>query len=104
MNRYQSRFVQALLGLCFCLLPPSPLAAQDREEAGQPIGKISVVNNLILLELDEGALGHEHLFDQKHRTIRFTPERAGYRVEDLPLHWDAEFGQKITDPKVSLHN
>jgi len=56
------------------------------------------------MELDEGALGHENLFDLGRHSIRFTPGPAGYRVENLPLQWDADFGQKLTDPKVALHN
>ena len=101
---HRLRCFQLLAGLCTALLLASPLAAQDREEPGKPIGKVSVVDNLILLELDEGALGHEHLFDLGHRTLRFTPGKTGYRVENVALQWDGDFGQKITDPKVTLHN
>ena len=78
--------------------------AQEREEPGKPIGKVSVVGNLILMELDEGALGRQNLFDLGGDRLRFTPSREGYRVENLPLQWDADFGEKITDPHVALHN
>lgn len=77
---------------------------QEREEPGKPIGKVSIVGNLILIELDEGALGRQNLFDLGGHSLRFTPTREGYRVENLPLQWDSDFGQKITDPLVALHN
>lgn len=89
--------------LCAALLASSGARAQDRDEPGKPIGKVSVVGNLILLELDEGALGRQNLFDLGQHTLRFTPGQSGYRVENLPLHWDPDFGQKIAEPKVTLH-
>ena len=78
--------------------------AQEREEPGKPIGKVSVVGNLILMELDKGALGRQNLFDLGQHTLRFTPGCAGYRVENLPLKWDADFGQQVSCPQVTLHN
>ena len=85
-------------------LQASGVCAQEREEQGKLIGKVSVVGNLILMELDEGALGKENPFDLGGHSLRFTPTRQGYRVENLPLEWDADFGQKITEPHVALHN
>ena len=35
------------------------------------------------MTLDEGVLGKANLFDLAHRTLRFTPEGARYRVENL---------------------
>ena len=96
------RFELALLFVS--LLLATGVCAQEREEPGKPIGKVSVVRNLILMELDEGALGRENLFDLGQHSLRFTPAREGYRVENLPLQWDADFGQKITEPRVALHN
>jgi hypothetical protein len=94
------------LSLVFCvtLLLGKGVRAQEREGPGKPSGKVSVVRNLILMELDEGALGRENLFDLGRHTFRFTPGRAGYRVENLPLKWDADFGQQITDPRLTLHS
>ncbi len=66
-------FFLALLILCTAFLPQSSAFAQDRDVPGKPIGKVSVQGNLILLELDEGALGHQNLFDLGQRTLRFTP-------------------------------
>ena len=97
-------FFQRMLIVCAILVLPTAARAQERDEPGKPIGKVSVVGNLILMELDEGALGQENLFDLGRHTLRFTPGSGGYRVENLPLRWDAEFGQQITDPRVTLHN
>jgi hypothetical protein len=52
------------------LLLATAACAQEREEPGKPIGKVSVVGNLILMELDEGALGRENLFDLGGHTLR----------------------------------
>src|SRR4029077_15334290 len=37
------------------------------------------------------------------RTLRFTPERSGYRVENAPLHWDSDFGPETAGAEVTLH-
>lgn len=96
--------MQVLLMLCATLLLPAAAVAQEREAPGKVIGKVSVTGNLVLMELDEGALGRENLFDLGKRSLRFTPAQDGYRVENLPLQWDADFGQKISEPHVTLHN
>jgi hypothetical protein len=101
------RIVPILRGtaiVCALLFLATMGFAQDREAPGKPIGKVSVVGNLILLELDEGALGQEHLFDLGQRTLRFTPGKNGYRVENASLAWDSDFGQEVKDSKVTLHN
>jgi hypothetical protein len=98
-----NRFLSGLLPIVFVALVPA-LHAQEREPSGRPIGRVSVHGDLILLELDDGALGKQNLFDLGQRTLRFTPERAGYGVEELPLAWDANFGQKMNDSQVTLHN
>jgi hypothetical protein len=103
--RLNSLVFRVLLISCFVLLLPShALRAQDWEAPGKPIGKASVDGNLILLELDEGALGQQKLFDLGQRTLRFTPASAGYRVENVPLNWDADFGQPLSGHDVTLKN
>ena len=87
-----------------CLLVGCPAYAQQFDQAGHSIGKVSVLGRLILMELNPGAFGQQNLFDLNGRTLRFTPDGAGYRVANLPLEWDANFGDKITDPNVALHN
>ena len=104
MTRRQRLVFELSLIVCVTLLPGNGVRAQEREEPGKPVGKVSVVGNLILMELDEGALGRENLFDLGRHTLRFTPGGAGYRVENLPLKWDGDFGQQITDPRVTLHS
>ena len=98
------RFLPILLLFSLALLPALSARAQERETPGHSIGKVSVVGNLILMELNEGALGQQNLFDLNQRTLRFTPDGSGYQVENLPLQWDADFGEQIKNPNVALHN
>src|SRR5262245_36757882 len=91
-------------GLLLALTLSGYLSAQGRQDPGRPIGKVSVQGDLILMELDEGALGKANLFDLVRHTVRFTPEAGGYRVENLPFHWDPEFGGEFTGGQLALHN
>ena len=105
MNRHSHPILPvALAALLGFSLIQTPLHAQVRQEPGKSIGKVSPVGDLILLELDEGALGKQNLFDLNHRTIRFTPAGSGFRVENLPLQWDAEFGDEVKGSDVTLRN
>ena len=56
------------------------------------------------MELDEAVLGQEKLFNLEGRTLRFTPDPAGYRISNLPLEWDPEFGTQLSGAQVTLHN
>jgi hypothetical protein len=80
----------------------SPLAAQRPQ--GRPIGKVTTMGNLIHIEVDEGVLAAEHRFDLDRRTLRFTPQAGGYRVENVPLRWDPEFGSALQGNTVTLRN
>ncbi|HEX6973061.1 MAG TPA: hypothetical protein VF147_01605 [Vicinamibacterales bacterium] len=98
MSTHSLRRSLAALATTFFIaatVPPSTLA-QQRQEPGRSIGKISTEGNLIVMELDEGALGTANMFDLEGRTLRFTPETGGYRGENVPLKWDAEFGSEMT--------
>jgi hypothetical protein len=77
--------------------------AQNRREPGHPIGTVTTQGNLVVLTLNEGALGKANLFDLAQHTVRFTPAGSGYKVENSALRWDSEFGSEITSSKVSLH-
>ena len=88
------RRIIALLAL------PSFVVAQ--RQPGHPIGKVTTIGNLIHLELDSGVIAPERLFDLDHRTLRFTPDGAGFRVENLPLAWDAEFGVPLSVGPAAL--
>jgi hypothetical protein len=65
---------------------------------------VTTIGNLIHLELDSGAISPERLFDLDHRTLRFTPDRGGYRVENVPVVWDADFGPALTSGVATLKN
>jgi hypothetical protein len=78
--------------------------AQGRQEAGRSIGAISTQGDLIVMTLDEGALGKADLFDLTHRTLRFTPDGSRYRVENLPVRWDPDFGPEMTGSQAALKN
>src|SRR6187431_3311182 len=82
------------------------LAAQNQQTAGKPIGSISTHGDLIVLTLDEGALGHANLFDLEKHTLRFTPDSGGYRVENAAFTWDPAFGDELpvrTRTSIALH-
>jgi hypothetical protein len=85
------------------LIALSPSLAAQRSQ-GHPIGKVTTIGNLIHLEIDDGAVSPERLFDLDHKTLRFTPDGAGYRVETGPLVWDADFGPALTSPTATLTN
>jgi hypothetical protein len=104
VTRTKGRLLAMLLVLCAVLLPLTSAHAQERDAPGKPIGKVSVVGHLIRMELDKDALGQQNLFDLSQHTLRFTPGSAGYRVENLPLGWDGEFGEQVNGHPVALHN
>jgi hypothetical protein len=74
------------------------------QEPGKSIGFISTRGNLVVFTLNGGVLGKANLFDLAGRTVRFTLDGAGYRVETGVLKWDAEFGSELTSRQVSLKN
>ncbi len=86
-----------LLALC-----PLVGGAQFRQEPGHSIGTVTKQGNLIVMTLDEGVLGRANLFNLAHRTLRFTPDGSGYRVENLAVQWDPEFGSEMTGSEASL--
>ncbi|HTE45311.1 MAG TPA: hypothetical protein VK636_08730, partial [Gemmatimonadaceae bacterium] len=79
-----------------------PVLLPAQRQPGHPIGKVTAVGNLIHLELDSGAVAPERLFDLDHRTLRFTPDGNGYRVENVGLQWDADFGPAVTAGTATL--
>ena len=89
--------------LLSCVLIVALSHAQQDNEPGRSIGKISVSGDLIILELDDGALGKANLFDLTGHTLRFTPEGSRYGVQNEPLHWDPDYGPELTGAEASLH-
>lgn len=89
----------------FGVLPRHDVAhTQGRQEPGRSIGTIRTQGDLIVMTLNEGALGKANMFDLVRHTLRFTPEGPGYRAENLALKWDSEFGSALTGSQVMLHN
>lgn len=78
------------------------LSAQYRRMQGHPIGTVTTRGNLIVLELDSGAVAPPNLFDLAHRTLRLTPHGSGYQVENLTERWDDEIGSPIDSSQVTL--
>ncbi len=90
------------VAIVLALVSPTCLPAQ--RPPGHPIGKVTTIGNLIHLELDSGAVAPERLFDLDHRTLRFTPDGSEYRVENVGLQWDGDFGPAISGGTVALRN
>jgi hypothetical protein len=93
----------AVLILCGMLLSTTWSYAQQDDKLGHSIGKVSIRGDLIVMELDEGALGKANLFDLTGHTLRFTPVGSRYRVENGPLHWDSDFGAELIGAQAVLH-
>jgi hypothetical protein len=90
--------------MVFITLLCSVASAQTRQEPGRSIGTIRTQGDLIVMTLNDGALGKANMFDLVRRTLRFTPDGTGYRAENVALKWDADFGAAITNPQVTLRN
>lgn len=54
------------------------------------------------MELNDGALGKANLFNLTGRTLRFLPEGRQYRIENLALQWDPEYGAELAGAEVDL--
>lgn len=91
--------VLVTLGLC-----SARCRAQFEPEPGHSIGTVTTRSKLILLTLNNDALGRTNLFNLAHHTLRFTPANGGYRVQNLPFSWDADFGSPLTTSQVDLKN
>ncbi|HKD86104.1 MAG TPA: hypothetical protein VKB58_15225 [Terriglobales bacterium] len=84
-------------------LTVSPMAgAQGRMSPGKPIGTVTTQGSLIILTLNEDAVGKPHLFDLEHHTVRFTLDGTRYRVETVGEKWDDDFGTEMKDPHATL--
>lgn len=86
------------------LLGVPPARAQYRQEQGHSIGTVTRQGNLIVLTLNEDVLGKANLFNLAHHTLRFTPEGSRYRVENIPLQWNPDFGPEMPGSDASLKN
>ncbi|MEX1183568.1 MAG: hypothetical protein WEF86_10075 [Gemmatimonadota bacterium] len=95
MTMRRALIVIGLLALPTCLLAQRP--------PGRTVGDVTTIGNLIHLELEPGAVVPARPFDLDQRTLRFSPEDVGYRVENVALQWDDQFGTE-TDSAVTLRN
>ena len=50
------------LSLLLCFLWPLPTTSGAADEGGHSIGKVSTTGHLIVVEMNEGALGQQNLF------------------------------------------
>jgi hypothetical protein len=97
------RFLVRRRLILFCAIATAILApAQDRMTPGRSIGAVTTHGNLIIVTLNENALGKSHLFDLAHRTVRFTPDGTRYRAEALPEAWDNDYGTEMKDSHATL--
>ena len=92
----------AVLVLWGLLLIARFLHAQQDNVPGHSIGRVSTQADLIVMELDDSALGKANLFDLTGRTLRFTPDRSGYRVESGPLNWESDYGPELANAEADL--
>jgi hypothetical protein len=98
----QRRAMIATFAAVLLVLLSSTAHAQFNREPGKSIGTVTTHGNLVVLTLNEDALGPKNFFDLDHRTLRFTPAGNGYRVENLPLRWDADFGAEMPNDRATL--
>lgn len=71
------------------------LACVAGEAIAQPAHIASFDDHVVILELAPADVLPANLLDLAGRTVRFTPVVGGYRAENLPLIWDADFGSTI---------
>jgi hypothetical protein len=89
---------------CALLLITTLSSAQQDDDPGRSIGKVSTKGDLIVMELDDGVLGKANLFNLTGHTLRFIPEGRQYRIEIEPLRWDADYGPVFAGVEADLQN
>jgi hypothetical protein len=104
LHRCRTVVSLSAVSLTLLLVGAADAPAQFRAGPGKSLGTVSTQGKLIVLTLDDGALGTANLFDLAHRTIRFTPAGSRYRIERLPLAWDADFGAAMPGSEATLKN
>ena len=100
-TRWQNPFLLAVVGVLALNVAGH---GQGRQEPGKSIGTVAVQGSLIVMTLNDGALGRAHLFDLAHRTLRFIPDGSRYRVENTAPQWDSDFGPQMTGSQATLTN
>ena len=69
---------------------------------GQVSGSVHTTGEVAVLELDEGVVSDQNLFDLDGRTLRFSPDGSGFRAQNLPLEWVAEQGEPLRGRELEL--
>ena len=92
-----------IFSICTALLWPAMLSAQD-DRQGHSIGQISTLGDLVVMQLNEGALGKANLFDLTGHTLRFLPQHSRYSVRVTSLQWESDFGPELSESDVVLHH
>lgn len=104
MTRGLHLLTAATASLVFVTAGVAAQSGQGRNEPGKSIGSVSTQGDLIVLTLNERALGTANLFDLVRHTLRFTPDAGGYRVERTAFAWDPVFGDQAQPRSpVALH-
>ncbi len=98
-----AKHLGAILACCG-LVPWQAAYPQDLQQPGKSIGTATTQGNLIVMTLNEGVLGKANLFNLAHRTLRFTPDEGGYRIANLPVEWDSDFGPEMQGAQVTLRD
>jgi hypothetical protein len=97
------RVMPIFMFLCGIVICGSFVSAQENRP-GYPIGKVTISGDLIVMELDKGALGQANLFDLTDRTLRFVPDHGQYRIENTRLQWVSDFGPELRGTDAVLHS
>jgi hypothetical protein len=103
LKRADRLCLSAVFVLCGLLLNLRSSCAQQQNEPGRSIGKVSVRGDLIVMELEDSALAKANLFNLVGHTLRFTPEGSRYRVSNGILQWEADYGAELAGAEVTLH-
>lgn len=91
--------VALLAAGCAVALHAAPGAAQTESRS---FGTVSTRGDLILVELEPDAVVPANPLDLEGRTLRFAPEGTGYRLRNLPLRWDPDYGPRLDGSEVVL--
>ena len=103
MRKRAARFSRLGILLAILFFGARSYAQEEEIEPGHSIGKVSINGDLVIIELDDRALGTANLFDLVNHTLHFTPDRGHYNVESGALQWDSDFGPQLTIAEVTLH-
>lgn len=99
---YNNQYFLRTILLSLLLLSAVASQAQFRQQPGHSIGTVTTQGNLIVLTLDDDALGKANLFNLAHHTLRFTPHGSQYTVETIPFQWDSEFGAELASSDATI--